>query len=894
MSGWIRPGVRRLFELATGRPRLGEDPVAEEVSAHLDQRVEQLIREGLEPAEARAEALRRFGHPPAAVRTLRRAARRAETRIRFRDRLGAWWADLRGAARRLRRAPGFTLVAIATLALGIGATTAIFSVVNAVLLRPLPYPEPDRLVILWLNNQAEQIERDITSYPTFLDWREAGAFAGMAGFFSRVGTFTGDGDAEQYAGARVTGDFFRVLSVPPQVGRVIGEEQTRAGNDRVVVLSHGLWIGRHGSDPGIVGRSIVVDDQAHEVIGVMPRGFAYPQGADFWLPIPPDGPDWQGLTSSRGSLWLSVIGRLAPAASVEQASAETNAIMARLAEENLTAAGNGVFVEPLQDTIVGNVRPGLLILLGAVGFVLLIACANVANLLLARGIERRRELALRAALGASGGQLARLAVAESAVLAGVGGGVGLLVAMGGTALLVAVSPQDLPRLEHAGVDATVVGFAAGMALLTMLLFGLAPALQARTAFIAAALKESDRAVSGGALSRVRRALVTAEVALALVLLVGAGLLVRSFLALQVVDPGFATERVLSFRVNIGATRYPEPAQVRQFQDALLERVAAVPGVDAATGITTLFLARLPNMGPVTFEGQPPAGPDDPVVSVTNDQAHPGFFEAMRMPVVQGRGFAPTDVAEAPVVVVVNETFVRRFLAGEEPVGRRFTRGNPTDSTAVWQTIIGVVADTRRSGLTEPARPEAYRSTTQGAARSFEVLVRTAGPPLEAVAPIRAALRELDSQIAMAQVRTVEAAIGEAVAARRFVMLLLGGFAGLAVMLAAIGIYGVLAYLVTQRTRELGIRVALGADRATVLGLVLRQSMRQVLPGVVLGVAGALALTRLLQSQLFGVRATDPLTFLGVTGLLVTVAVLASWIPARRAAAVSPMTALGAE
>jgi predicted permease len=518
----------------------------------------------------------------------------------------------------------------------------------------------------------------------------------------------------------------------------------------------------------------------------------------------------------------------------------------------------------------------------------------VANLLLARGIERRRELALRAALGASGGQLARLAVAESAVLAGVGGGVGLLVAMGGTALLVAVSPQDLPRLEHAGVDATVVGFAAGMALLTMLLFGLAPALQARTAFIAAALKASDRAVSGGALSRVRRALVTAEVALALVLLVGAGLLVRSFLALQVVDPGFATKRVLSFRVNIGATRYPEPAQVRQFQDALLERVAAVPGVDAATGITTLFLARLPNMGPVTFEGQPPAGPDDPVVSVTNDQAHPGFFEAMRMPVVQGRGFAPTDVAEAPVVVVVNETFVRRFLAGEEPVGRRFTRGNPTDSTAVWQTIIGVVADTRRSGLTEPARPEAYRSTTQGAARSFEVLVRTAGPPLEAVAPIRAALRELDSQIAMAQVRTVEAAIGEAVAARRFVMLLLGGFAGLAVMLAAIGIYGVLAYLVTQRTRELGIRVALGADRATVLGLVLRQSMRQVLPGVVLGVAGALALTRLLQSQLFGVRATDPLTFLGVTGLLVTVAVLASWIPARRAAAVSPMTALGAE
>jgi len=805
--------------------------------------------------------------------------------------LDGWRVDLGGAARRLRRAPGFALVAIATLALGIGATTAIFSVVNAVLLRPLPYPDPDRLVVLWLNNQAEQIDRDITSYPTFLDWREARAFTGMAGYFGRVGTFTGDGDAEQYAGARVTGDFFRVLQVPPELGRAIGEGETRAGDDQVVVLSHGLWTRRFGGDPAVVGRSVVIDDQAHEVIGVMPRGFAHPEGADFWLPIPPDAPDWQDLTRARGSLWLSVIGRLAPAASVEQASAETRVIMARLAEENPTAAGNGVFIEPLQDTIVGTVRPGLLILLGAVGLVLLIACANVANLLLARGIERRRELSLRSALGASGGQLARLAMAESALLAMVGGGVGLLVAVAGTRLLVAVSPQDLPRLEHAGVDASVVGFAAGMALLTMLLFGLAPALQARTAFLAAALKESDRAVSGGPLSRVRRALVTAEVALALVLLVGAGLLVRSFVALQVVDPGFATERVLSFRVNIGAARYPDPAQVREFQEALLERVAGLPGVEAATGITTLFLARLPSMGPVTLEGQPPAGPDDPVVSVTNDVVHPGFFEALRMPIVRGRGFAPTDGPDAPAVVVVNETFVRRILAGEEPVGRRFTRGNPTDSSATWQTIIGVVADARRSGLAEPVRPEAYRPTTQGAARSFEVLVRTAGPPLEVVAPIRAALRELDSQVAMAQVRTVEAAMGDAVAARRFVMLLLGGFAVLAVVLAAIGIYGVLAYLVSQRTRELGIRLALGADRATVLGLVLRQSMRHVWPGVLLGAAGALALTRLLQSQLFGVRPTDPVTFVAVTGLLVAVALLASWIPARRAAGVSPMTAL---
>lgn len=893
MSGWIRPGIRRLFALAIGR-RNASDPVGEEVRAHLDQRIAQLVREGLDTESARVEALRRFGDPATTVRALRQEAHRAEGRLRLRESIASWGAELRMATRRLGRAPGFAIVATATLALGIGATTAIFSVVNAVLLRPLPYPEADRLVILWLDNQAEQIQRDVTSYPNFLDWREARAFSGMAGYASRVGTFTGDGDAEQYAGARVTGDFFQVLGVPPQLGRPLAETHTRAGNHLAVVLAHGLWVRRFGSDPGIVGRSVIIDDEAHEVIGVMPAGFGYPAGAEFWQPIPPDAPGWEGITQSRGSLWLSVLGRLGPGVAVEQAAVETDAIMARLAADNLTAAGNGVFVEPFRDTIVGQVRPGLLILLGAVGFVLLIACANVANLLLARGIERRRELALRSALGAGSGRLIRLAMAESVVLGLVGGGAGLLLATAGTAGLVALRPGDLPRLEHAGVDGMVVGFSAAVAGITMLLFGLAPALQARRAAIAAALRDDDRSVAGGALSRVRRGLVTAEVALALVLLVGAGLLIRSFLALQVVDPGFATERVLSFRVSIGAARYPDPAQVRQFQAALLERVSTLPGVRAATGATTLFLSRLPNMGPVTVEGQPPAGPDDLVVSVTNDAVYPGFFEAMQMPIVRGRGFLPTDQVEAPVVVVVNETFVRRFLPGEDPIGRRFTRGNPTDSAAVWQTIVGVVADARRSGLAEPPRPEAFRPSTQVAARSFEILVRTTGPALELAAPIRAALRDLDSQIAMAQLRTVEGAMAEAVAARRFVMLLLGGFAALALVLAAIGIYGILAYLVSQRRREIGIRLALGAEPGAVLGMVLRQSLVQVMPGVVLGVAGALALTRLLQSQLFGVQRTDPVTFLAVAGLLVGVAVLASWIPARRAARVSPMTALRTE
>jgi putative ABC transport system permease protein len=799
--------------------------------------------------------------------------------------------DFRYALRALWRSPGFTLVAVLTLALGIGATTAIFSAVHAVLLRPLPYPDSERLTVVWLNNVREQIDRDVTSYPTFLDWSEASAYDAMAGYSATVGTFTADGDADEHAGAWVSGDFFRVLGVPPQVGRAIGEEHTHAGNHMVVALSHGLWTRRYGGAPDVVGRSVVINGSSREVIGIMPQGFGYPDGAEFWMPI---APDVEEITQARGALWLSVIGRLAADASIERASAELNGITTRLGEEFPVLAGNGVFVEPLRDTVVGNVRPALLLLLGGVGFVLLIACANVANLLLARGAGRRRELAVRGALGASGARLVRHAMSESVVLGLLGGAGGLLLASVGTAFLVALSPADLPRADGIGVDGTVVAFATLAAVITGLLFGLAPALQAREAGLAAALQDADRGASGKRLVRTRRILVTSEVALALVLLVGAGLLFRSFGALQSVDPGFQTENVLSFRVSTGSASYPESAQVRQFQSSLLERLSAIPGVEDATGASTLFLARLPNMSPVALEGEPPAGEDDPVTAVTSDFVHPGFFESMGIPLVRGRGFEPADAEGGTQVVIVNETFVRRFLPGQDPLGRRFTRGDPTADDAVWQTIVGVAADTRRSGLVEAVRPEAYRPTTQVAPRSMEVLVRTAGPPLGVVPQVRDVLREMDPNMAMAQLRTVEGAMAEAVAARRFVMMLLGAFAALAVVLAATGIYGVLTYLVGQRTRELGIRMALGADRKVVLGLVLGQSAWHVVPGVILGAAGALALTRLLQSQLYGIRATDPVTFLAVTVLLVSVALLASWAPARRAARTDPMEALREE
>jgi putative ABC transport system permease protein len=802
--------------------------------------------------------------------------------------------DVRFALRTLLKAPGFTAIAVATLALGIGATTAIFSAVNGVLLRPLPYPEADRLSVVWLNNAQEGIERDVTSYPTYLDWREAPSYGAMAGYSGTVGTITGDGDAEQYAGAWVTGEFFRVFGVAPALGRALDDEHTRAGNEQMVVLSHGLWTRRYGGDPGVLDRSVLINGSSRQVVGVMPQGFAYPEGADFWMPIAPDAESWQQTTQSRGSLWLSVVGRLREGATAEVASAELAGIMARLEEEGLNAGGNGAFVEPLRDTIVGSMRQPLLILLGAVGFVLLIACANVANLMLARGASRRRELAVRAALGASGGRLARQALVESLVLGAMGGVAGVVVAVGGTAALVALGPSELPRLDGVRVDAVVVAFATLVALATGLVFGLAPAWDAGRTGLATGLRDADRSATGGRVARLRPVLVVVEFALALVLLVGAGLLVRSFAALQAVDPGFRTEQVLSFRVSTGAASYPEPAHVRNFQGSLLERLGAIPGVEAATGITTLQLARLPNMSPVAIEGQPAPGDGDAVTSVTSDFVAPGFFRAMGMPIVRGRGFEPTDVAGGPQVVVVNETFVRRFLPGETPLGRRFTRGDPEDPDAVWQTIVGVVADSRRSGLTMPIRPEAYRPTSQVAPRSMEVLVRTAGPPLAIVPQVRAVLRELDPNLALAQLRTVEAAMADALAARRFVMTLLATFAAVAVALAAIGIYGVLAYLVGQRTRELGIRMALGADRRAILGLVLRQSGRHVLPGVVLGVGGALALTRVLRSQLVDVSPGDPLTFGAVTALLVAVALLASWIPARRAARVEPAVALREE
>jgi putative ABC transport system permease protein len=801
--------------------------------------------------------------------------------------------DARYAVRSLLRTPAFTAAAVLTLALGIGANTAIFSAVNAVLLRPLPFPDADRLVVIWTVNEQEGIDRDISSYPVFADLRQQSrTLAGLAAYSRAAAAITEGEEPEQVSGANVTGDFFPVLGRPAALGRVIGPADTEAGQHQVVVLSHDIWARHFGGDVSVIGRTARIGGIPREIIGVMPPGFDYPDGAGFWMPLARTDA-MAGLMDGRGVYWLSIIGRLAPGVPLSRANAELNAAMTRMVAEypETMAPGTGAFAEPLRNTMVGEIRPALLLLLGAVGFVLLIACANMANLLLARGAARQKEMAVRSALGAGGGRLIRQVLTESVVLAVFGGAAGVLFALWGTAALVAASPADMPFFDSVRIDGVVLGATAFIALATGLLFGLAPALQARSAALSAVLREGGRSGAGDRLAKVRPLLIGVQVALALMLLIGAGLLMRSFAALQSVDPGFRTENVLSFRLTLPAARYEGAAQVDAFRSELAARVEAMPNVEAMRGVNTLFLQRLPNMAPITVEGRAPVETGEQAASVTQDLVDTGFFAVMDVPIVQGRPFGTDDVRGGVPTVVVNETFVRRYFPGENPLGRRFTWGNPENEDAEWLTIIGVAADMRRAGLTAPVRPEAYRSTVQVPSRTMEYLVATTSPPLNLVPELRSLLRQMDADLPLVQLRTVDGALADMLATRRFIMMLLGGFAAVALALAAVGIYGVLSFLVGQRTREMGVRMALGATRRDVLVLVLRDATKSVVPGLVAGVIGALLLTRLLSAQLFGVTATDPLTFAAVTSLLLGVALLASWLPAQRAANVPPSDTL---
>lgn len=795
---------------------------------------------------------------------------------------------LRYAYRSLRGSKSTSLAVISTLALGIGVTTAVFSIVYGVLLRPLPYPDSDRLVRVWLSNPRQGIDKDITSYPNFADWRaQSRRIQGMAAVASAARNLTGAGEPRELSGAAVSEGYFGILRVAPVLGRVFTPEEESLSGPNVVILSHELWATQFGSDPAIVGRALSLSGVPYEVVGVMPRGLGE---QDFWIPLRPSA----DLRESRGALWLPVIGRLAPGVTLEQAQTEMSAIARRLEQSYPEANdGMGVLLEPLRASIVGDVRQPLLLLLGAVALVLLIACANIANVLLVRGTARRTEMAVRAALGASRRQLAMQVGVESLLLALAGGALGVLAAYACLQWLMGLAPPSLPRLDAIRLDGSVLGITAAVTVLCGMLFGLVPALEAGGRGPAEAIRQGGRgAVGGSAAERLRPVLVVSQFALAVMLLAGAGLMLRSFAKMQDVDPGFDASHVALVRLNLPASKYETPEQVNAFYDELLTSLRATPGVESADAISDFVLGRLPNSASIVVEGiELPQALER--LPVAYDAVTPGFVRTSRMRMLSGRGLLPTDKQGSPRVALVSETMARTFFRGADPVGARFAFGVP-DSEDGWITIVGVVADARRSGPVEPVRPYVLMPHAQYTTRRLDIVIRATGEPLALLPQVRAAVHAIDAAQPIAGVRTLEQAFGETVAPRRFLMVLLSIFGGAACALAAIGIYGVMAYVVVRRTREIGVRIALGAPPGRVQRLVIAQAMAQAGIGLALGVAGALLLGGQIRAQLFGVAPGDPTTLVATVGLLALVALFASWLPARRAAAVDPTTAMRVE
>jgi putative ABC transport system permease protein len=803
--------------------------------------------------------------------------------------------DLRYAVRALRRNPGFTIVAVLTLAIGIGANTAIFSVVNAVLLKPLSFPQPERLVQVYDGSAGT---RGTASPPNFVDWRrENSVFEEMAAYTRTAPALTGVGDARRVAGSVVTAGFFPVLGTAPMLGRAISEADAVAGQERVVLLSHGLWQRHFGADPEILGRTVLLDGREFAVIGVMPPGFEYPAGAEFWAPL---GFTEDDLTTQRGAHYLDVIARLAPGVTVDEASSQMAAIAGLLAARYPdTNTGSTASALGLREALVGDVRPALLILLGAVGFVLLIACANVANLLLARTAGRRRELAVRSALGAGRGRLARHVLSESVLLALAGGAAGLLLAALGQQLLLTLPVEGVARLEDTKLDTTVLLFTAVVSMLTGVLFGLLPALSAGLASDpAAALKAGGAALTVDRTgARTRGALVVAEVALAVLLLAGAGLLMKSFIELQRVDPGFNPRGVLTFDVALPNSRYAEPQQSRAFFAELNRRIESLPGVESAAGVFGLPLSGFNYTisveqldGRLAYES--PGQERYAQVRIVT----PAYFRTMEIPLLAGRPLADTDRSGTQPVVVVNASAAELLWPGGDALGHDFELGTTLGlgGPRVGGTVVGIVADVKHRGLAEQAVPEVFAAHDQFPVDFLSMTVRSSVPPPSLIPAIREELSEMDGELPLDRLRTMEEWLAASVAQPRFYMLLLAIFAAAALVLAAIGIYGVLAYAVRQRSNEIGIRRALGARAGDVLRMVVGRAMALAAGGLLIGLLASLALTRLLAGFLYGVSATDPLTLAAVALLLVVVALLASAVPARRAARLDPMVALREE
>jgi putative ABC transport system permease protein len=803
------------------------------------------------------------------------------------------WQDVRYGARAMRANPGFTAVAVVALALGVGANTAIFSVVNAVLLRPLQYPNAERVVAIQeLNPEGRRVQ---VTPANFLDWREqATAFERMAAIFTRPANLAVGDEAERVDFAMTSAAFFDVFGVRPRAGRFFLPEEEKAGHAPVVVLSHALWQRRFGADSSIIGQSVTLDGRAYEVVGVAPEGFSYPDRTEAWVPPfarVPTVSEQQDVERARGFGFLSAVALLKPGETLEHARAEMEAITARLRAqypESNSKRFNRVVT--LHEHLVGESGRALLLLLGAVALVLLIACANVANLLLARAAGRQKEMAVRAALGATRLRLARQLLVESVLLALAGGAAGLLLGWWGVDLLKGLLPAEFPRVADIGVDPRVLGFTLLVSCATGVAFGLAPALQFTRPDLHGALKEGARGSTGGARGgRLRNMLIVSEVALSLVLLVGAGLLFRSFLSLRAVELGFRPQSLLTFRLSPSGERFQTDAQYSAFFRDVAERVEAVPGVEAVGVINTLPLVKGPTAG-FQVEGRPPLRRDQ-WPSINYRSVSPDYFRAAGIAVVKGRVPDARDTDAAPLVLAVNQALARRDFPSEDPVGKRISYGIGPDGKPIWKEIVGVVADVRSEEPGREAAPEIYVSYLQDPFAGMSYVVRSTAEPESLVPAVREAVRAVDRAQPVAEVRTMEQLVGESVAQPRFTSLILGLFACMALLLAAAGIYGVMSYAVTQRTHEIGIRIALGAQRRDVLRMVVGRGMALALAGVGLGLLTALALTRLMAGLLYGVTATDPLTFAGVALLLGAVALLASYIPARRATKVDPMIAL---
>ena len=792
--------------------------------------------------------------------------------------------DIRYGFRGLLKRPGFTVIALLALALGIGANTAIFSLVNAVVIRPLPYPDPDRLVWVWGNirnggNRASVAPGD------FLDFRSQNkTFEQFAASFTvpLPVNLTGSGEPERLNGSGVTGNYFQAFGLAPALGRGFSLENEKTGQDQVTVLSHALWQRRFAGDPEIVGKTILLDGKPRLVIGVMGEGVNLPQAAELWVPMNFDAdPEMK----QRHAHFLRPVGRLKEGVTLIQAQADTD-VIAGVLEEQFPDSNTGwnLRLVSLREQLVGSSRTTVFILFGAVGFVLLIACANVANLLLVRAAARQKEIALRTALGASRLRIVRQMITESLLLSILGGVLGALLAVWGVKLLVSLSEGSLPPTADVRIDATVLGFTLLISIFTGLLFGLAPAFRTMKVNLIDSLKEGTRGTEGTLRNRTRSLLVVFESAVAVMLLIGAGLLVRSLIALQQVDPGFDPKNVLTLRVDLSRNKYNTPEKSSNFFHELEQRVGSLPGVETVGFVTELPLSGQPNDMPFTVEGRPPLSPDQKLGADWRRVNH-NYFNALRISLLRGRSFTEQEVQQSDKVIIVSQALVNAIFPNEEALGKRLITGIRSEP----YEIVGIVGDIRHRSLERQPFATMYFPTRQTG--RLNLVVRTQNDPLSIVGGVRKEVQALDPDQPIAAVRTMDEWVALSVAAPRYRTTLLALFAALAMILAATGIYGVMSYSVAQRTHEIGVRMALGARRVDVMKLVVRQGMLLTLVGVILGLGGAYTLTRVMSSLLFGVTEKDPITFAVVAALLIAVAFIACFVPARRATKVDPLEAL---